>query len=50
MTTHGLRLVLGVATASIACIIALGIASTAALATAGLGQPGQAFPDRATVV
>jgi uncharacterized cupredoxin-like copper-binding protein len=39
MTTHGLRLVLGVATAS----IALGIASTAALATAGLGNPGRPF-------
>jgi uncharacterized cupredoxin-like copper-binding protein len=39
MTTHGLRLVLGVATAS----IALGMASTAALATAGLGNPGRPF-------
>ena len=39
MTTRGLRLVLGVATAS----IALGIASTAALATAGLGNPGRPF-------
>ena len=39
MPTHGLRLVLGVATAS----IALGLASTAALATAGLGNPGRPF-------
>ena len=39
MTTHGLRLVLGVATAS----IVLGIASTAALATAGLGNSGRPF-------
>jgi uncharacterized cupredoxin-like copper-binding protein len=39
MTSHGLRLVLGVATAS----IALGIASTAALTAAGLGNPGGPF-------
>jgi len=39
MTTHGLQLVLGVATAS----IALGMASTAALTTAGLGNPGRPF-------
>ena len=39
MTTHGLRLALGIATAS----IALGIASTAALATAGPGNLGKPF-------
>ena len=39
MSSHGLRLVLGVATAS----IALGTASTAALATAGLGNPGRPY-------
>ena len=39
MSTHGLRITLGIAIAS----IALGIASTAALATAGLGNPGGPF-------
>jgi hypothetical protein len=39
MRTHGLRLTLGIAIAS----IALGIASTAALATVGLGKPGGPF-------
>ena len=39
MSTHGLRTTLGIAIAS----IALGIASTAALATAGLGNPGGPF-------
>jgi uncharacterized cupredoxin-like copper-binding protein len=39
MSSHGLRFVLGVASAS----IALGTASTAALATAGLGNPGRPF-------
>ena len=39
MNTHGLRVALGIATAS----IALGIASTAALATAGLGNLDRPF-------
>ena len=39
MRTHGLRLTLGIAIAS----ITLGIASTAALAIAGLGNPGGPF-------